>query len=195
MPEKFGEQFLHQREPELHISDSVEHEQKRKKVAGEKTFQKPAEKIADFLTVIEKTHTGHRENPEVLERIKRYYHKKYVTEFERDKDGNVIILEKYLDSQRQIIINEGRGGDFEKDKKGKIIVPNETKNQLAEVIVADQQSSLDKWVDYLTCSDADVYPMWAKYWAFKGMLKLSSYDKEKHAFNKRDRETMAPFPI
>ncbi len=187
MPEKFGEQFLHQRDSELHISDPVEHEQKRKKIAGEKTSHKPAEKIADFLSVIEKTHMGYRDSPEVLERIKQYYQKEHVIEPED-------IPENYWDSQRQIIVNEGRGGDFEKDKQGKIIIPDQVREQLTEVLIDDQQSSLDNWIEYFTSPDADMYPTWAKYWAFKGMLKLSSYDKEKHAFNKRDKGTVAPFP-
>jgi len=103
MPERFGEQFLHKRDPNLHTSEPVEHEQERKDVAGETTSQKPAEKIADFLSVIEKTHMGHRENPEVLVRIKQYYHKKHVIKFERDDHGSIILPESYLSLLRQIL--------------------------------------------------------------------------------------------
>src|SRR3989344_1866625 len=120
MLERFGEQFLHQRDPNLHTSEPVEHEQERKEIAGEATSQKPAEKIANFLSVIEKTHMGHRENPEVMERIKAYYHKHHVIKPED-------IPQNYWDSQRQIIIDEGRGGDFEKDAKGNIIIPDQIK--------------------------------------------------------------------
>ena len=41
--------------------------------------------------------------------------------------------------------------------------------------------------------DAKVYPFWAKYWAFQGMLKLGTYDKAKGIFNKRDKNTISPF--
>ena len=77
MPE-FGEQFLDKKYSELRASDPVKHEQERKAHAGESISQKPAEKISDWLNVIEKTHMGHRDDPRVLERIKRSYHKKYV---------------------------------------------------------------------------------------------------------------------
>jgi len=36
--------------------------------------------------------------------------------------------------------------------------------------------------------------MWAKYWIFKGMVKLASYDKGKKKFGTRDEHTVAPFP-
>jgi len=68
------------------------------------------------------------------------------------------------------------------------------REQLSEVIIADQQSTLDKWLDYFTSEDSDSYPMWAKYWAFTNMTKLSTFDKEKHSFSKRDKGTVAPFP-
>jgi hypothetical protein len=77
---------------------------------------------------------------------------------------------------------------------GDIEITDELKNQATEVIISDQESTLDNWVDYLTSSDSDSFPTWAKYWAFTGMLKLSAYDKEKHAFGKRDKNTVAPFP-
>jgi hypothetical protein len=39
-----GEGFLHQKYPDLHKSDEVEHEQERKKKAGEEASQFPAKK-------------------------------------------------------------------------------------------------------------------------------------------------------
>ncbi|OQA35593.1 MAG: hypothetical protein BWY53_00749 [Parcubacteria group bacterium ADurb.Bin326] len=194
MPERFGEQFLHQQTPELHISQPVEHEQARKKIKGEEISPKPAEKIADWLELLERTHTGHRDQPEVLERIKRSYHKQYVI-----KPDN--IPESYWDLQRKIIVSEGRGGDFEKDKDGKIIIPDEVKEQAEQVLISDQEKSLDKWLDYLTSPDADVYPMWAKYWAFTSMTKMGKLEKKEDEdgqefarFQKRTKDTVSPFP-
>lgn len=69
---------MHKKEGRLHVSRPVEHEQKRKERKGEKISQKPAEKIADWLQVLERTHLGHREDPRVLERIKKFYHEQYV---------------------------------------------------------------------------------------------------------------------
>ncbi|MEK7658437.1 MAG: hypothetical protein AAB352_01055 [Patescibacteria group bacterium] len=189
-----GEQFLHQKDSELHISDIVEHEQERKKIAGEKTSQKPAEKIADWLSVIEKTHTGHREDPRVIEKMKEYYYREHVIKSEN-------IPESYWDLQRRIIINEGRGDDFEKDEQGKIIITEETRRQATEVLISDQKQSLDKWFDYLTSPDADVYPIWAKYWAFNSVVKMGKIEKkedeqgnETARFQKRTEDTVAAFP-
>ena len=194
MSERFGEQFLHQQTPELHTTQPVEHEQARKKVKGEETSPRPAEKIADWLLLLEKTHTGHRDKPAVLERIKQSYHKQHAIKAED-------IPENYWDLQRRIIISEGRGGDFEKDEEGKILIPDEVREQAEQVLISDQEKSLDKWLDYLTSPDADVYPMWAKYWAFTSMVKMGKLEKredeEGHEFarfQKRTKDTVSPFP-
>src|SRR3989344_6101803 len=178
MEKNFGEQFLHEKDPRLHTTKPVEHEMERKKEAGKEVSQKPADKISDWLEVIKKTHTGHRDDPRVLERIKDYYHKEHVI---KEED----IPESYFENQKRLAREQGHG-DIE--------ITDEMKNQLSEVIVSDQESTLDNWVDYFSSADADSYPMWSKYWAFNGMLKISSFDKEKHAFAKRDKDTVAPFP-
>ncbi len=194
MPERFGEQFLHQQDPELHITQPVEHEKERLERKGEEISQKPAEKIADWLELLERTHTGHRDKPEVLERIKQSYHKQYVIKSEN-------IPENYWDLQRRIIVSEGRGGDFEKNEEGKILIPDEVKQQAEQVLISDQEKSLDKWVDYLTSPDADVYPTWAKYWAFISMVKMGKLEKkedengnETARFQKRTKDTVSSFP-
>lgn len=175
---KFGEQFLHKKDQKLHTSKSVELEIERKKMRGEEVSQKPAEKISDWLKVIERTHTGHGEDPEVMERIRNYYHKENVIKSED-------IPESYYENQKRLAHEQGHG-DIE--------ITREMKGRLTEVIIKDQQTTLDNWVNYFTSPDADAYPMWAKYWAFTSMLKLSTFDKEKHAFAKRDKNTVAPFP-
>lgn len=178
-----GEHFLHKKYSELHTSGPVEHEQKRRKVAqrhgvaGQEISHKPEEKIASFLEVIEKTHTSHEDDPRVLERIKNYYHKQYVIKPEEISEG-------YFDLQKQLARERGHGD---------IDITSKMRRQLTEVIIADQESTLNNWVDYLSSKDA-TYPMWAKYWAFRSMLKLSAYDKEKKAFGIRDKGTTAPFP-
>ena len=175
---KSPEQFLHQKDSKLHTSQPVEHEKERKEVKGEETSQKPADKIADWLEVIEHTHTGHRDDPRVAERIKASYHKEHIIEVEN-------IPESYFANQARLAREQGHG-DIE--------ITNQMREQLSEVIIADQQSTLDKWLDYFTSEDSDSYPMWAKYWAFTNMTKLSTFDKEKHSFSKRDKGTVAPFP-
>ncbi|HPC31215.1 MAG TPA: hypothetical protein PK119_02015 [Candidatus Paceibacterota bacterium] len=178
MPENLGEQFLHQQNPELHKSEYVQHEKERLKRAGKEVSQKPAEEIANWMKLLERTHLGHRDDPEVLNRIKESYHKKYLIKPED-------IPESYFDNQRRIARELGYG-DIE--------ITDEMKQEAAETIRADQKATLDLWLDYFLSPDSDSYPMWAKYWAFEGMTKLGSYDKEKHVFSRRDKNTVAPYP-
>ena len=176
--EASGSQFLHQKDSKLHTTSKVEHEKKRKKENKEIVSDKPTSKIEDFLNVIEKTHLSHQDDPRVLERLKDYYYKENVIKGED-------VPESYYKTQQRLAREQGHG-DIE--------INNETKEQLNEVIISDQKSTLDNWLDYFTSQYSDSFPVWAKYWAFNGMLKLSFYDKEKHVFNKRNKETVAPFP-
>jgi hypothetical protein len=121
--ENFGEQFLHKRDPKLHTSEAVEHEKERLETRGEETSQKPAEKISDWLEVIKQTHTGHRDDPRVLERIKNYYHKEYVI------DPNEI-PEGYYENQKRLAREQGHGD---------IDITEEMRKQLSEVVVKDQE--------------------------------------------------------
>ena len=178
MPENLGEQFLHQQNPKLHKSGPVQHEKERLKRAGKEVSQKPAEEIADWMKLLERTHLGHRDDPKILNRIKESYHKKYLIKPEN-------IPESYFDNQRRIARERGFG-DIE--------ITDEMKQKEAETIRADQKATLDLWLDYFLSPDSDSYPMWAKYWAFEGMTKLGSYDKEKHVFSRRDKNTVAPYP-
>ncbi len=94
------------------------------------------------------------------------------------------IPEGYFENQRRIAREQGHG---------EIEITNEMREQLSEVIIADQRSTLDSWVDYLSSSDA-TYPDWLKYYAFRSILGMGEYDKEKKQFAKRSRGTTKPFP-
>ena len=56
----------------------------------------------------------------------------------------------------------------------------------------EQKKSLGAWLDYLTSEDAR-YPMWAKYWIFREVLKLGVYDPMTDSYTKRTKTTNAPF--
>jgi len=170
--------MLHRKDLSLQTSPEVEHEVERRKLKEEIVQNKPDVKIGNFLEVIERTHLGHREDPHVLERIKNYYHKKHVI-----KEENV--PESYFELQKRIAREQGQG-DIE--------ITDEMRKQMSESVINDQKQSLDAWTEYFISSDSDSYPMWAKYWSFTNMLKLSSYDKEKHSFGKRTKGTTTLFP-
>lgn len=189
--ERFGEQFLHSKTPDLHTTGPVEHEKVRKTRKGEAASEKPADKIADWLQVLEQTHSGHEDDPRVLERIKEYYHREYVIKPEAIPESAFLLEQR---------IAEQLG-------HGKIEITDEFRQQKTDQIISDQKHSLDRWVNYLSSSDAN-YPMWAKYWAFKSMIKMGKLEKfedteirdgvetksEKSRFGNRDKRTIAPFP-
>src|SRR3989344_3161982 len=183
--EKSGEQFLHQKNPRFHISPQIEKTQKRRKARGEETTQKPADKIAAYLERLYnilnpeplKYHPGFDRKKRNLSLLKKGLYESVII---KPKD----IPETYFENQKQLAREIGYG-DIE--------ITEELRTQTIGVIIADQQSTLDNWVDYFTHSDSDSYPMWVKYWAFQDMLNLSNYDKEKHAFGNRKRDTVSPF--
>lgn len=165
-----GGEYLGEKYPDLKTSKLVElsNEFSESKECG----------IDNWLESIEKFHKRHRNNSEEMNYIRNAFRDEYVINPEN-------IPESYFRNQQRLAREQGHG-DIE-------ITPEE-KKRLAEVIINDQKSTLDNWVNYFTSSDADSYPMWAKYWAFRSMLKLSSFDKEKKSFGTRRKDTVAPFP-
>jgi hypothetical protein len=145
-------------------------------------------KIADFLDVIKKTHTGHRDDPRVLERIKESYHNDYVIKPEHIPESTFLL-------EQRIAREEGWGT---------VEITDEFREQKTQQIITNQESSLDSWVDYLSSEDA-TYPMWAKYWAFTSIVQMGKFEKvekekdgEKNEFGrftKRTKNTVASFPM
>jgi hypothetical protein len=76
---------------------------------------------------------------------------------------------------------------------GDVEITEEFRRQKTQEVITNQRQSLDAWVDYLSSSDA-MYPDYLKYFAFRSILKMGAYDKEKKEFTKRTIETVKPFP-
>ena len=189
-----GAEFLHSRDSKLHQSKPVSFEQTRQERLGYKSSQRPAVKISDWLRVLERTHmgTGASEarieaQPQVIERIKNSYHRKYVIKPEN-------VPESTFELEQRIARQDGIN----------IPITDEYKREKISQIVADQEVSLDRWVDYLTSDDA-IYPTWAKAWAFSEVTKMgrlekktsvdeSGHETESASYSKRDETTTSPFP-
>ncbi|MDO8511976.1 MAG: hypothetical protein Q7S57_01780 [bacterium] len=156
---------------DLGNSDEVESTADRtEKRTDEKLSQKPEIRIQNYLDrfkeIIEREDPDNRERG--MQALKTVLHKKFVIKKED-------IPEVYFENQRRLVRERGHG-DVE-------ITP-EIRQQHAEVIIADQQSTLDNWVDYLSSKDA-TYPDWLKYYAFRSVLALGDYDK-KHTNSQSD---------
>lgn len=173
-----GPEFLKQKY-DLHNSSEVKSAANRTEHrTGEKLPHDAESQIQNYLDRLKEI--TDRENPDESERLigklKDILHDRYVIKPEE-------IPEAYFENQREMARELGHG-DIE--------ITQEMRDQLTDVIISDQKSTLDNWVDYLSGSDA-VYPDWLKYWSFRSVLTMGGYDKEKHSFSKRSKGTTKPF--
>lgn len=165
---------------DLHKSPEVESAAKRTEAhSGETVSQNPAERIQNYLDrfkeITERPDPDKRERG--MEALKQVLHDKFVIKPDA-------IPEAYFANQRRLAREQGHG-DIE--------ITDEARDQLTEVTITDQEMTLDGWIDYLASPDA-TYPDWLKYYTFRSILGLSTFDKEKHEFGKRSKGTTAPFP-
>lgn len=182
-----GAEFL-QKKYHLHTSKEVKHAAKRagKEPVG-KTDEENTTLIQNYLdrlhTVIHppslKGHPSFERKMRNLTLLKQDLYRHFVTTPED-------IPESYYDGIKRRHREEGHGD---------ITIPDDYRRELAEGIIEDQQRSLDVWVDYLTSDDAK-YPDWLKYYAFRSILRMGNFDKQKRVFNERTKgkQTIAPFP-
>ena len=187
MPEKHP---LQAKYPDLQKSAPVELSAEQRRRRGDRIPNEPGPKLEAWLSDLERIHTGHGAGPErkeaqpqVIERIKKIYHRDYIT----GTDDTSVMRKLRLDAK----IAENQGHGMAEDIMQR--VNDAVIEQTRETIQQDQERSLDAWVDYLTSDDA-TYPMWFKYYVFRNIVKLAAFDKDKGEFPKRSKSTTAPFP-
>ena len=133
--------------------------------------------INQYLEKLESIHNRVTETGRHKDILKWMYYKKYVI---KEED----IPESYYRHQQEVALQRGYGH---------IEITASQRKELQKEIIENQKKSLDTWLDYFLSEDAKVYPFWAKYWAFQGMLRLGNYNKETGEFGKRTKDTVAPF--
>lgn len=164
----------------LHNSPEVKKAVTRSEIRnGEIVPQKPLDQIQVYLDRFKEIldRENDQERNQGIQALKRILYKQFVIKPENIPDG-------YYANQLRLAREQGHGA---------VELSEEQKNQLAEVIIADQKSSLDTWIDYLTSPDA-MYPDWLKYFAIRNVVTMGAYDKEKKQFTSRNKETTKPFP-
>ena len=166
MKYKNGEEFLNSLYNNMHMEDVVMH-------TAEKS-DSPTEKISKYLERLERAHDIAKDNPHKMEILKQFYYDKYVIKE---------LPESYINLQKKIARERGYGD---------VPVTDEMKEKLLSTVQKEQEKSLDMWIDYLTSDDA-MYPIWFKHYAFRGMLKLNKFDKEKGEFGRRSKTTTEPY--
>ena len=166
-----GEELLNKLYPDLALSEEVLHKNRNPRYK--------LKNIRNYLKRIERVHVIANKSTRSVdkERLKELYYQKYII-----KEEN--INEQYFRNIQNASVKRGYGAIF---------LDDEDRKKLAQIIISDQKKSLDIWIDYLFSSDIN-YPLWAKYWAFHGMLSLGSYSKSKKGFTKRNKSTLKIFP-
>ncbi len=81
---------------------------------------------------------------------------------------------------------------FEKYVIKKENIPSIYTEEQKEIIISSQEKRISMWLDYLT-DENTMYPMWAKYWVFQGMLRLGTFDIGNEVYQRRSEKTVSPF--
>lgn len=166
MKYKNGEEFLNRLYSNLHIEEVVMHTASKSDT--------PVEKIEKYLSRLESVHDKAIESSHKLEVLKKFYYDKYVIKE---------LPDSYIELQKRMARERGYGN---------IKVTDKLKEELLAQVQKEQEKSLDMWIDYLTSDDA-MYPIWFKHYAFRGMLNLNKFNKEKQEFGKRSKTTTEPY--
>ena len=155
---------------DLYLSDEVLHHS-----TGDKSDK--FRNLKEYFEMLKDLHDRASISENRKEMLKRLYHNKYVIKPED-------IPESYYKMQQRLALERGFGHieiDYWKEL------------ELQKEVIKAQENSLDTWLDYFLSDDSKIYPFWAKYWAFQGMLKLGIFNKKTGAFNRRTKDTVAPF--
>ena len=166
MKYKNGEEFLNNLYSNMHMEDVVMHHTEKSDT--------PTEKIGKYLNRLERVHDKAKDSKHKMDILKSFYYDKYVIKE---------LPESYINLQRKIARERGYGD---------ITVTDKMKEEWLLQIQNEQKISLNIWLNYLTSDDA-MYPMWFKHYAFRGMLKLNKFNKEKKEFGKRSKSTVEPY--
>ena len=141
-------------------------------------------RVKKYLEKLNRIQTKAMTKEEHIKAIKELYYSRYVIKREN-------IPEAYLHSLEQGYLNEGYGYHYlvnptsEEDKK--------LKEDHINIIIREQKESLDTWLDYFLSKDSDYLPIWAKVWAFQGMLNIGNLNTDKDGYGRRGSTSVNPF--
>lgn len=169
--------FLHQQNSRLHTTQNVERVASKNQTETGQRLIRPADKIMHWLNYMETSYQQAQENPAALNQIKKHYLDQHVTKIDE-------IPESFFEFQLKVSHEEGNFA---------LKMTPEMKKRWADIAVSDQKQSLSTWLDFLLSTEADVYPMWVKYWSFNSLVKLGKFDSRTGTFGSRSSGRMMPF--
>lgn len=131
--------------------------------------------IDRFTEITEREDPAKREHG--LEALKRLLHSRFVIKPDQIPDS-------YWEAQ----IRQSREAGA-----GEIEINDEMRQRETSRVVADQEESLDRWIDYLASPDAH-YPDYLKYYTVRSVLSMGNFDPDRHTFTERTDHTVKRFP-
>ena len=173
----------------MHKSPEVEKTAERtRQHTGEKVPQSPDARIQNYLDRLERLALdpekkqerkmfGNKPRPRALSLLREMVMNKYVRPHrEKMAEGAARVEER---AAREMGI-DAHYGEQELEQRG-------------EIAVEDLEKSLDQWISYLSNAN-EPYPIWFRYYAFRNVLDIGDYDKDKREFTKRSRGSVRLFP-
>jgi len=173
----------------LHTAPEVDAAAKRaEKRTGEKVSQDPQARIQNYLDRLEKL---------IIDPDKKQARRNFGKE-SRPRALSLLremVMDEYVRPNKQKMA-EGAAAVEERAARTlgmELQYGEEELAQRGEIAVIDLEKSLDNWIAYL--SDAnEPYPTWFRYYAFRNILNLGDFDKDKKEFVERSKGSTRLFP-
>jgi len=141
-------------------------------------------RVEEYLEKLQRIQEKASGNDRHLKMIKDLYYDKYIIKEEK-------IPESYLHSLERQYLEQGHGHINLVNPKNDIDI--EMREEHIRKIIREQKDSLDNWLTYFLSEDSSYLPMWAKVWAFQGMLHIGNLNKNKDGYDNRSKTTINPF--
>ena len=141
-------------------------------------------RLNQYLEKLERVSKKAREKEKYISNLKRLYYDKYLIKEES-------IPESYWHHLEQKYLDNGYGKYNLAEPK--TYNDKSLREEHITQIRNEQMDSLDAWINYLMSPDSEYLPMWAKVWAFSGMLKIGNLNEDKTEYLRRSKTAVNPF--
>lgn len=180
------EDFLHQNYGNMHTNEEVERAVDRSETPNE---QKPRKKIGIYLDRIE---NALKNKPELTSKILEKF---IIDDFVLDTNDEELMLKLakgLYESEKRIAIERGQANQIQQLEQNDSELLNKYKEAIVEKAEI-QKNTIKSWIDYLKSEDAN-YPLWFKYFVFRSLKQMGSFERDDVGYGKRTETTIAPFP-
>lgn len=178
---------------DLHKAPETEKAAERTEArTGEKVPQNPADRIQNYLNRLERL---------VLDSKKEQSQKRMPGghgDIDRPRALSLLrekLMNKYVRPQKDRMAQAAANVEERAARELGIEAQygEEQLEQRGDIAVKDLERSLDQWIDYLS-DPKEPYPTWFRYYAFRNVLEIGDYDKDKGDFPKRSAGQVRLFP-